>query len=207
MFPSAFPPARFPALGLSTLLLIACLGGGLPSRSQSLFGAGELDQGRFLVVAAPIGSGSRYQLNIYEQVRGGRPCFAVAEGRPAAVNPLLASFDFTGVCSRYIDANGYSLRVADRDLSSSYRLSVVRGPNDTYLMAMPTQAGAGPEMMVARTYGSAGGYLKLELEPGWRLMRRQFTAAISVPFICTTPPGPRLRALAALLSREDTPSC
>jgi hypothetical protein len=126
------------------------------------------------VVAAPIGSGSRYQLNIYEQVRGGRPCFAVAEGRPAAVNPLLASFDFSGVCARYIDANGYSLRVADRDLSSSYRLTVIRSPNDTYLMAMPTQAGAGPEMMVARTLGSAGGFLKFELEPGWRLMRRQF---------------------------------
>jgi hypothetical protein len=154
--------------------MIGSLGGGLPSRSQSLFGAGELDQGRFLVVAAPIGSGSRYQLNIYEQVRGGRPCFAVAEGRPAAVNPLLASFDFTGVCARYIDANGYSLRVADRDLSSSYRLTVVRSPNDTYLMAMPTQAGAGPEMVVARTFGSAGGFLKFELEPGWRLMRRQF---------------------------------
>jgi hypothetical protein len=174
MFPSAPRPTRFPALGLATLLLLASLGGGLPSRSQSLFGAGELDQGRFLVVAAPIGSGSRYQLNIYEQVRGGRPCFAVAEGRPAAVNPLLASFDFTGVCARYIDANGYSLRVADSDLSSSYRLTVVRSPNDTYLMAMPTRAGAGPEMMVARTFGSAGGFLKFELEPGWRLMRRQF---------------------------------
>ena len=161
-------------MGLPTLLLLVSLGGGLPSRSQSLFGAGELDQGRFLVVAAPIGSGSRYQLNIYEQVRGGRPCFAVAEGRPAAVNPLLASFDFTGVCARYIDANGYSLRVADRDLSSSYRLTVVRSPNDTYLMAMPTKAGAGPEMMVARTFGSAGGFLKFELEPGWRLMRRQY---------------------------------
>jgi hypothetical protein len=41
-------------------------------------------------------------------------------------------------------------------------------------MAMPTQAGAGPEMMVARTFGSAGGFLKFELEPGWRLMRRQY---------------------------------
>jgi len=28
--------------------------------------------------------------------------------------------------------------------------------------------------MVARTFGSAGGFLKFELEPGWRLMRRQF---------------------------------
>ena len=174
MFRSAPPSARFPALALATLALISALGAALPSQGQSLFEAGELDQGRFLVVAAPIGSGSRYQLNIYEQVRGGRPCFAVAEGRPAAVNPLLASFDFTGICARYIDANGYSLRVADRDLSSSYRLSVVRRPNDTYLMALPSQPGAGPEMMVARTYGSAGGFLKFELEPGWRLMRRQF---------------------------------
>ena len=72
-------------------------------------------------------------------------CAAVAEGRPAAVNPLLSSFDFTGICGRYIDANGYSVRVGDTDLATVYRLSVVNQDNDILLMALPTRPGAGPE--------------------------------------------------------------
>ena len=95
-------------------------------------------------------------------------------GTPAPVNPLLATFDFTGICNRYIDANGYSVRVGVQDLATSYRLMVTRSGGDMLLLAFPTKAGAGPEMVVARTRGSAPGFLKLEMEPGWRLMRRQF---------------------------------
>lgn len=135
---------------------------------------GELDGGRFILVAAPIGSSGRSQLNIYEQVNPRRPCFAVAPGLPAAVNPLLATFDFTGICGRYIDANGYSLRIGDRDLATVYRLSVVSGANDVELKALPT-SGGGPELLVARSQGPGSGFLKLHFEPGWRLTRRQFS--------------------------------
>jgi len=134
----------------------------------------ELDPQKLLVVAAPIGSSSRSQLNIYEQVNGRRPCFAVAEGRPPVVSPLLSTFDFTGICGRYIDANGYSVRVGDIDLATVYRLSVVNQGADILLMALPTRPGAGPEMVVGRTLGNGTGFLKLELEPGWRLARRTF---------------------------------
>lgn len=51
---------------------------------------------------------------------------------------------------------------------------VTRSGGDMLLLAFPTKAGAGPEMVVARTRGSAPGFLKFQLEPGWRLMRRQF---------------------------------
>jgi len=142
--------------------------------APSLFGMAELDPQKLLVVAAPIGSSSRSQLNIYEQVNGRRPCFAVAEGRPAVVSPLLSTFDFTGICGRYIDANGYSVRVGDTDLATVYRLSVVNQGADILLMAQPTRPGAGPEMVVGRTLGNGTGFLKLELEPGWRLARRTF---------------------------------
>ncbi len=145
-----------------------------PAPAQSLFGAADVDHSRFVLVAAPIGSGERSQLNIYEQVRSTRPCFAVGTSKPAAVDPLLASFDFTGVCSRYIDANGFSVRVGGSDLGTVYRLMVTREKGDVLLLAVPTRAGAGPEMVVARTGGQASGFLKLELEPGWKLMRRSF---------------------------------
>jgi hypothetical protein len=144
-------------------------------RAATLFAAADVDQQRFVLVAAPIGTkGERSQLNIYEQLKTTRPCFEVAPGSPAAVNPLLATFDFTGICNRYIDANGYSVRVGNSDLATSYRLMVTRTSGDLLLVAFPTRAGAGPEMVVARSRGEGGGFLKLEMEPGWRLMRRQF---------------------------------
>ena len=148
--------------------------GGAP-RAQALFGAGEVEPTRFLLVAAPIGtSGERYQLNIYEQLKPTRPCFAVGEGKPAAVDPLLSTFDFTGICGRFIDANGYSLRIGGSDLATSYRLSVVKGGGDILLVARPTKSAAQGELVVARAGGVGAGFLKLELEPGWSLKRRQF---------------------------------
>lgn len=140
----------------------------------SLFQSLPLEQANFVVVAAPIGDGTKAQLNIYEQVRSTRPCFSVASLQPAPVEPLLASFDFSGICSRYIDANGYSLRVGESDLGTSYRLSVVRSEDDNLLMAVPTREGAGPEMVIARTRGSGNGYLQLLFEPGWELKRRAY---------------------------------
>ncbi len=174
--PSLFRHGR--RLGCLSLGVAAALAsglGGAPASAQALFGAGEVEASRFLLVAAPIGStGERYQLNIYEQLKATRPCFAVGEGKPSAVNPLLSTFDFTGICGRFIDANGYSLRIGGSDLATSYRLSVVREGQDVLLVARPTKASAMGEMVVARTGGLGSGFMKLDLEPGWRLMRRQF---------------------------------
>jgi hypothetical protein len=154
--------------------LVALAAPGLAQSAPSLFGMAELDGQRFILVAAPIGSsGSRSQLNIYEQINSRRPCYAVAPGKPAVVTPLLTSFDFSGICGRYIDANGFSVRIGERDLANTYRLSVINGANDTLLMALPT-SGGGPELVVARTQGGGTGFLKLEFEPGWRLARRHF---------------------------------
>lgn len=157
-------------LGLSAALTI-----GQARAQQALFGALEVEQQRFVLVAAPIGSsGNRYQLNIYEQINDRRPCFATESSLPSPVNPLLATFDFTGVCGRYIDANGYSLRVGGADLATSYRLLVRNDPSGTLLVALPTKEGAGPEMIVARSGGLISGFHKLQPEPGWRLMRRTY---------------------------------
>jgi hypothetical protein len=172
-------PARLRRSPLAALALLLGLTTALPSQrasaQQALFGASEVEQQRFVLVAAPIGSsGSRYQLNIYEQINDRRPCFATSNTLPTPVNPLLATFDFTGICGRYIDANGYSLRVGGADLATSYRLMVRSDASGTLLLALPTKAGAGPEMIVARSGGPIGGFHKLEPEPGWRLMRRTY---------------------------------
>jgi hypothetical protein len=158
--------AGFSSIGMGALLTNPA--------AASMFQAADLQQERFVLVAAPIGDGTRAQLNIYEQLNNKRACYAVNGSAPAAVDPLLGSFDFTGICSRYIDANGYSVRVGGSDLAATYRLMVVRQNSDNLLLAIPTKAGAGPEMLVARTQGAGTGFLQLVFEPGWQLKRRAY---------------------------------
>jgi hypothetical protein len=152
------------------------LAGGLaaPAAAGALFQIADLNDQNFVLVSAPIGDGSRAQLNIYEQLNNRRPCYEKIGSQPTQVNPLLSTFDFTGICGRFLDANGYSLRVGETDLAPTYRLSVILRPDDNVLLAVPTRPGVGPEMVVARTQGAGTGFLKLVLEPGWELKRRAY---------------------------------
>jgi hypothetical protein len=165
----------------STVAVPALLTGLVPTTAAAgqLFDALAVEQNRFVIVAVPIGSsGTKAQLQIYEQIDlRKRPCFAVASGTPAAVSPLLGTFDFTGICRRYIDSQGYSARVGNEDLGSGYRFVVRKVGGDNLLMATPAGgAGGKPEMLVGRTNGSAGPttFLAFTLEPGWQVMRRAY---------------------------------
>jgi len=143
----------------------------------SLFTAAPVEQSKFIVVGAPIGNGARSQLNIYEQRSSKRACFAIEGSSPAVVDPLLARFDFTGICNRYIDGNGYSLRIGGDDHGTHYRLSVVKTDGDMHLLAIPTKDSSNPTLVVARAGGAASSdshFLHLLFEPGWQLMRRQY---------------------------------
>ncbi len=200
------------------------LGMGAPARAQNaLFLAKEVPQERFILVAAPIGSGERAQLNIYEQLNDRRPCFSTSGVDPTIVTPLLGTFDFTGICNRFIDANGYSLRIGDVDLATNYRLSVVREKADTVLLAIPLKATAGPELLIARTHGTAPGFLQLRFEPGWTLKRRHFgprplghvyihrepavdTAATPAPVGVPAPQAPQASVQAPVPARVATPA-
>ncbi len=140
----------------------------------SLFTAVPVDTSKFILVSAPIGSGERSQLNIYEQRSEKRPCFSVSGSAPAMVNPLLSTFDFTGICNRYTDGNGYSLRIGGDDLGTRYRLTVVNTGSDMELLAAPTRDRSQPTFLIASTGGSGRDFLKFNLEPGWTLMRRAY---------------------------------
>ena len=169
--------ARFRIAAVALSIFGATAATGLSSAvcaQGSLFTAAEVDATKFVLVAAPIGSGERSQLNIYEQRTSARPCYAVSGSAPAVVDPLLATFDFTGICNRYIDGNGYSLRIGGDDLGTWYRLSVIKSANDVQLMAVPTRNPSEPTLLVARAGGFGNNFVQLKLEPGWRLMRRQY---------------------------------
>ena len=166
---------RIAAVALSIFGATAATGLSSAVRAQgSLFTTAEVDATKFVLVAAPIGSGERSQLNIYEQRTSARPCYAVSGSAPAVVDPLLATFDFTGICNRYIDGNGYSLRIGGDDLGTRYRLSVIKSASDVQLMAVPTRNPSEPTLLVARAGGFGNNFVQLKLEPGWRLMRRQY---------------------------------
>ena len=93
-----------------------------------LFDAKEVESAQFILVAAPIPSGGA-QLNIYEQKKDTRPCFSREGDDPTTVKPLLATFDFTGICGRYMDSNGYSCL-----------LYTSPSPRDATLSRMPSSA-------------------------------------------------------------------
>ena len=165
-----------PFLPAATGLLLS---GALASLSTahaqgSLFNAVPVDEANFVLVSAPIGSGARSQLNIYEQRSSKRACFAVSGASPAIVAPLLSTFDFSGICNRYIDGNGYSLRIGGDDLGTRYRLTVVNTGTDMELLATPTRNPSQPTFVVARAGGAGSGFLKLSFEPGWSLKRRAY---------------------------------
>ena len=165
--------ARFRTVAAAGLALAATSAPAALSQG-SLFTAVPVELSNFVLVSAPIGQGERSQLNIYEQRTTKRPCFAVGAGVPAVVDPLLSKFDFTGVCNRYIDGNGYSLRIGGDDLGTRYRLSVVNTGRDIELLATPTKNPSQPIMLVARAGGAASGFVQLKLEPGWTLKRRAY---------------------------------
>ena len=167
---SALPVAASVAAATSLLSFL----GGQQARAEQLFGVREVNPSAYVVVAAPVGtSGKKAHLNIFEQVNANkRACFSINGSNPAIVSPLLNNFDFTGVCSRFIDSVGYSIRIGSDDLFRTYRPVVRKTPTDVLLVA---SGGSGsPDMLIGRTYGTGGPveFLEFKLEPGWRLVRR-----------------------------------
>ncbi len=137
------------------------------------FGQQEVNPGNFVVVASPYGSNA-YQLLILEQLTNQRRCWSESGTNPTLVDPLLLQFDFTGICSRSTDSNGYSVRMANRDFGLIYQLSVVRRNNDLVLIATNLSNRNTPVLEIGRTNGlpPTGQFAKLNLLPGWRLTKR-----------------------------------
>ncbi len=158
----------------------ALVASALPVRAQAgLFSHSEVEPANFVAVASPIGGGVKHQLLILEQVKPigkSRACWVeetvVGTTSVTGIKPLLLDFDFTGVCDRKTDSNGYSIRVAGVDLGLRYRLNMVRRNGDILLMGLPN--GSGPELEIGRVGGITPGFAKIVLNPGWRLGRRTF---------------------------------
>jgi N-acetylmuramoyl-L-alanine amidase len=160
---------------LATLAL-AALGQATPAIAQSMFGQQEIDSSRFVAVASPYG-GNAHQLLIIKQLSNVRSCWSESGTSPTVINPLLVEFDFTDICGRSTDSNGYSMRVGGEDQNWRYSFRVVKRDGDLQLIAAPNIDRTLPELLIARTRGYTSGFAKFYFEPGWRLTERSYQGA------------------------------
>ena len=156
------------------LLLAGVTAAGLQPQALAagLFSSQPLDGTRFAVLGKPVGR-TDWSLLVLEQIAAAPRCW---EPRPdGLVDPSLNRFDFTGICSRYLDSNGYSLRIGQDDLATTYRLRLQQQGTSLRLLAMsPSQAS---EMLVGRgtvNQRDRDGFVPISLEPGWSLERRVY---------------------------------
>ena len=91
------------------------------------------------------------------------------------MKPSLNNFDFTGICSRYLDSNGYSLRTSGKDADKRYRLRLKQSRNGLALQAMDSVRSGGTTVARAsKVRRNKNAFVKLTLEPGWSLERRSY---------------------------------
>lgn len=146
--------------------------GGMGSAIAQIYTTQEVDQDRFLTVAAPGTALIPYRLYLIEQRTNARPCFEV-NPTTGEVNPLWTTFDFTGICGRSSDSNGYSIRVNNGDLGSQYQLQVRQSGGNLVLLGVPRDGSAA--ILIGRSNGiGSNGFTEINLNPGWRVTQRVF---------------------------------
>ncbi|MEO0768889.1 MAG: DUF3747 domain-containing protein [Cyanobacteria bacterium J06649_4] len=160
---------------LTTTALAASAIASTSAIAQS-YGQQSLDADSVVAVAEPVSNGRFYRLLILQQLNNQRACFDEQVGSPTVIEPLLLNFDFSGICGRSSDSNGYSIRIGDEDLSRRYRLQVTRRGEQLVLVALPGalpgRGGDLPVLEIGRSNGVANDFVKLTLDPGWRMTRR-----------------------------------
>jgi hypothetical protein len=158
-----------------TTLLTLSLGSWLCSQvtpAQAAFDEQSVEQADVIAIARPFGQ-NKFDLLIIEQIPGKKQCWSEKAGNPVTVDPLLLNFDFTGICKRATDSNGYSIRLDGQDLGLEYILRLVEKDGELVLVGTP-RTGQFAEIVVGRTRGMTRDFMKIQLDPGWRFARRSF---------------------------------
>lgn len=166
------------ALAAATAATLTFFGATTRVEAQS-FGNVEVNQEDFVLVAAPGGGLlGRPQFMIIEQKSDAQQCWSESGSNPVQIEPLLLNFDFSGICGRATDSNGYSIRAGDGDAGSRFNLEIKEEDGEYLLVGTPSRFPSNPfreapPMQLGRTFGQASnGFTKIFLNPGWRLTRR-----------------------------------
>ncbi|EKV02875.1 Protein of unknown function (DUF3747),S-layer domain containing protein [Leptolyngbya sp. PCC 7375] len=166
------------AIAAATAATLTILGATTRVDAQS-FGNVEVDQEDFVLVAAPGGGLlGRPQFMIIEQRTDERQCWSESGSQPTQIEPLLLNFDFSGICGRSTDSNGYSIRTSDGEAGSRFNMEIREADGEYILVGRPSSFPTNPyrnadPINLGRTFGQAeNGFTKVFLNPGWRLTRR-----------------------------------
>ena len=157
------------------LTAVGFLAAGLPQKStaRALFDSAAIPQERFAVLAQPIGR-AQWKLLVLEQIKASPRCWKT--GQDGLVEPSLNRFNFSGICKRYLDSNGYSLRSGGQDLGTRFRFRLKPSGASLRLEALDPQQRA--PILVGQAavpaHRDPNGFVALQLEPGWALERRVY---------------------------------
>ena len=183
------------AAGLTAFVLLAA---GLPQggAARSLFDSTAVPQERFAVLAQPIGT-AQWKLLVLEQIKAQPRCWTPRQN--GLVEPSLNRFDFTGICKRYLDSNGYSLRSGGKDLGTRFRFRLRQSGTLLKLEALDPQQKAPLLVGQARVpERDPNGFVALQLETGWSLERRVYQGRhLNHLYFAHQTPVNRLLALAS----------
>ena len=144
-----------------------------PSQA-SPFDEKEVNQDDFIAIARPYGD-NKYDLLILRQIPGQRQCWQEIESNSVTtIDPLLLNFNFAGSCERSTDSNGYSIRIDGKDFGLDYLLRVVKRKDELVLVGSHRSDPTQPNIVIGRTQGITSGFLKIDLDPGWRFTQRAY---------------------------------
>ena len=145
-----------------------------PAQAGFVFEETEVSQDNVIAIAQPLRTKGYqgYKLLVLEQQNDARACWNEMGGDigPVEVDPLLLNFDFSGICGRATDSNGYSARVNDTDLALTHNLSLQEVGGEVKLFAVSS----GEKILIGSTHGVSDGFLKIDLKPGWRFTKRTY---------------------------------
>ena len=161
------------ALGTAAFLSLGSL---VPAEAAYQFDETPVNQNDVVAVAQPLNTQGYqgYKLLVLEQQSNARACWSESGYGPVAVDPLLLNFNFSGICGRATDSNGYSVRVNDNDLGLTHNLSLQNVGGEVRLYAVSS----GQKILVGRTGGLTNGFMKVKLEPGWRFTKRTYNGKV-----------------------------
>lgn len=174
------------ALGTVALLTINTLN---QVAAAYKFDQTEINQDRVVAIAVPRQMG--YQLLIVEQISDARSCWSESGSNPVKIDPLLVNFDFTGICGRATDSNGYSIRMAGNDLALKYSLNLQNIGNDVLLVGSPISDPNLPPVVIGKTHGVTNDMMKIDLDPNWRFAKRSYDGKVLGHFyLASNQPAP-----------------
>jgi Protein of unknown function (DUF3747) len=145
--------------------------------ATATFDEQQIDQNQIIAIARPYGRG-KYDLLVIEQIPGKKQCWSESGSNPTLIDPLLLKFDFTGHCSRSTDSNGYSMRIEGRDLGLNYLLRVVERNGELLLVGTSRTSPNQADILLGRTYGMKQGFMKIQLNPGWKFSKRSYQGKV-----------------------------